>query len=140
MRTPILARFALVLALAFVPVVATYGQVDADPRPADSDPDGAGGFPWLCLFTSVAALVGLYFVVRRREQATEAEYKAGRHPDVVWYCRACDRDVSGSTCPHCQAPNPFTHDAAELQAASRAKRNHHRSGRPRQTSNHPHES
>jgi hypothetical protein len=113
MRTRILANFALAVALALVPVATTYGQIDSEPRPADSDPDATSGFPWLCFAASVAALVGLYVVVRRREQATEAEYKAGRRPEAVWYCRACDRDVSGPICPHCRAPNPFIHEPAE---------------------------
>jgi hypothetical protein len=114
MRTRILlVKFALTLALALVLVATTYGQNDAGPRPADSDPDAASGFPWLCFVTSVAALVGLYIMVRRRERATEAEYKSGRAPEAVWYCRACARDVSGPICPHCRAPNPFIHEPAE---------------------------
>jgi hypothetical protein len=122
MRTRILARFALAFALALVPVATTSGQIDAVPRPADSDPDAASGFPWLCFVISVAALVGLYVVVRRRERATEAEYKAGRRPDDVWYCRACDRDVSGPICPHCRAPNPFIPEPIEHPPRNHAKR------------------
>jgi hypothetical protein len=122
MRTRILASFALVYVLALVPGATTYGQIDAAPRPADSDPDAASGFPWLCFVTSVAALVGLYVVVRRRERATEAEYRSGRAPEAVWYCRACARDVSGPICPHCRAPNPFTNEPVERVRSE--KKNH----------------
>lgn len=121
MRTRILPRFAFALALALVPVAMTSGQIDAEPRPADSDPDAASGFPWLCFVTSVAVLVGLYVVVRRRERATEAAYRSGRAPGAVWYCRACARDVSGPICPHCRAPNPFTDEPVDHAAGKRAK-------------------
>jgi hypothetical protein len=126
MRTRILVPFASALTLILVPVAATSGQI-----PADSDPDAAGGFPWLCFVTSVAALVGLYVVVRRRERATEEGCKSGHRPEAVWYCRECDRDVSGSTCPHCGAPNPFTHEPLERPARKRTRRDrpeniHHR--------------
>jgi hypothetical protein len=117
MRTRILLPFALAFVLAFVPVATTHGQVDAD-----ADPDASGGFPWLCFVTSVAALVGLYVLVRRREQATEADFKVGRTPETAWYCRACDRDVSGPTCPHCHAPNPFTHEPTDQPARKRPRR------------------
>jgi hypothetical protein len=118
MLTRILTPFALVLALALVPVAATHGQVDAD-----TDPDAAGGFPWLCFVTSVGALVGLYVVVRRREQAAEEDCKSGHRPEAVWYCWECARDVSGPTCPHCRAPNPFIYEPIERV---RPTKMHHR--------------
>ena len=106
MRTPTPARFALAIALALAPAAAARGQADAD------DPDAADGpgFPWACFAVTVVALGGLYVFVRRREQEVEEDLRHGRGPAAVWFCRACDRDVSGPVCPHCRAANPFGHD------------------------------
>jgi hypothetical protein len=107
MRPPTLARLALALALSLTVGPAARGQDDeAGPPEPTADP----GFPWLCFATAVTALAGGYVLVRRREQAAEDEQRRGRRPAVPWYCRACDRDVTGPACPACGAPNPFLHD------------------------------
>jgi hypothetical protein len=110
------AAWALALALTFG--AAAHGQDEPEsPRP---DPEAAEqGFPWLCFATSVAALGGLYWLVRRRERELGLDGPGARQPESAWYCRACDRDVTGPECPHCQAPNPFLHEP--LDRASRRR-------------------
>ena len=104
---------ALVLAIALG--AAARGQDPTDVPPTDPDPAAEQQFPWLCFATAVAALGGLTVFVLR------AARKAG--PGAWWYCRACDRDVSGPECPHCRAPNVFLHDAA-VGPADGARRRH----------------
>jgi hypothetical protein len=116
MPTPTHARLALALALALVlaPCPVARGQDDADVPAANpaADPESARGqgFGWVCMVAAVAAVGGLYVLVRRRQQAAEEDWRRHRGPATAWYCRACDRDVSGPACPHCGAPNPFQHE------------------------------
>jgi hypothetical protein len=97
----------MVMILTLTLGAAAHGQDDPVAPPANPEADAASGFPWLCFATAVGALGGLYVLVRRREQALEADGRPGRGPGTNWYCRACDRDVSGPACPDCGAPNPF---------------------------------
>jgi len=105
MVTPIRA-LALALALA----APARGQDLLDAPPPDPEPPAEAGFPWLCFATSIAALGGLGFFVRRRERELGIDFLWGRKPDLGWYCRACDRDVTGSECPRCRAANPFINE------------------------------
>ena len=98
------ARPALALGLVLLLGAAARGQ-EEDASSTASDPESSGGSSWACFVISVAALGGLYALVRRRQREAAAAWHRGRL--VTWYCRACDRDVSGPACPHCQAPNPF---------------------------------
>jgi hypothetical protein len=108
------ARWILVLALALgLGAVARGQDEDADTWSSDPDSSGSRGTAWFCFAASVGAIGGLYVLVRRRQQAAEANWRGGRGPAVVWYCRECDRDVSGSKCPHCRAANPFVHEVEE---------------------------
>jgi hypothetical protein len=117
MRTQTLAPFALAIAGALSPAGPARAQLDEAPPPADAAADR--GYPWLCTIMSVAAVGGLFAAVRRRERAVEADRKRGIRPEPVWYCRRCDRDVSGQECPRCQAPNPFAHEPAEWSVQAR---------------------
>ena len=109
-------KLALALALALAPACAAPAPADADAPAADPEPAAERGFPWLCFATSVAALTGLYFLVRRRERAAETDRRKGRGPEAVWYCQACDRDVSGPACPRCRAPSPFADEPTWIRA------------------------
>lgn len=121
MRTP---TRALTLTLALTLWAAARGQDDDAPAPpADPEVAAEQGFPWACFAMSVAALGGLYVLVRRREQAAEAEQRLGGPPPPPWYCRACDRDVSGPECPRCGAPNPFL-DAVPVADPDSRRRRH----------------
>jgi hypothetical protein len=129
MRSPTHARLALALTLALVVSPVARGQDDADAPAADPDSPRGSGFGWVCVVTAVAAVGGLYVLVRRRQQAAEEEWRRGRGPATPWYCRACAKDVSGPACPHCQAPNPFHHgpldadvDTAAARITSRPRR------------------
>jgi hypothetical protein len=108
------APWAMAFALAFVPVGTIGAEDDSDA--AAEEPAAEQGFPWLCFTVSVAALGGLYILVRRREREVEADQRRGGKPAAVWYCRACDRDVSGPECPRCRAANPFGHEPVEQPA------------------------
>jgi hypothetical protein len=107
MRSRDYVRLTLALALSLAPACAARGPADADVPAADPEPAADRGFPWLCFATSVAALTGLYVLVRRRERATDSDRREGRGPEAVWYCQVCDRDVSGPACPRCRASCPF---------------------------------
>jgi hypothetical protein len=103
-RAPAGWTVALALALG----AAARGQDLSDAPPPEPDPEAAEqGFPWLCFLTSVATLGGLFVLVRRREQEVHGDRPGIRELGAVWYCRTCDRDVSGKECPHCRAPNIF---------------------------------
>ena len=102
MGTPIRA-LALTLALAAV----ARGQELLDSKAPDPEPAAEAGFPWLCFATAVAAIGTLGFFVRRRERELGVGRWGARKPDLGWYCRACDRDVSGPECLRCRAANPF---------------------------------
>jgi len=104
----------MAFALTFVPVGTIRGEADSD-SPAE-EPAAGQGFPWLCFAVSVAALSGLYVLVRRREREVEADQRRGGKPAAAWYCRACDRDVSGPECPRCRSANPFGHELVEEPA------------------------
>jgi hypothetical protein len=105
MRIPRPTGPACALVLAVVLGAAAHGQDATDVPLTDPDPSAEQEFPWLCFATTVAALGGLAVLVYR------AARKAGPGgPGTWWYCRACDRDVSGPECPHCRAPNVFVHD------------------------------
>ena len=96
-------------ALALMLLLTAPARGEDEPvTPADAEADG--GFPWLCFVTTVAALGGLYVFVRRRERTVEADERRRRGRLVDWYCRACDRDVTGRACPHCGTANPFGHE------------------------------
>jgi hypothetical protein len=107
MGTPIRA-LALILALAG----AARGQDLLNTPPPDPEPAAEGGFPWVCFATAVAALGTLGFFVRRRERELGVAGWGARKPDLGWYCRACDRDVTGPHCPRCRTSNPFIQDRA----------------------------
>ena len=111
MRTRTVAPLAMAFALAFVPVGTIHGEADPDAPP--EEPAAGQEFPWFCFAVSVAALGGLYVLVRRREQEVEADQRRGGKPAAAWYCRACDRDVSGAECPRCRAASPFVHEPVE---------------------------
>ena len=115
------AHLTLAIALSLITAAPTRGQTVLDARPA-AEPEDRSGFPWACFGLSVMALGGLYVLVRRRERAAEADPRLRRGPDIGWYCRACDKDVSGSECPHCRAPNPFVHEPIVANAGSRSGR------------------
>jgi hypothetical protein len=104
------------LALALTLSATASAQDLPEPVPPDPEPAAEAGFPWLCFATSVAALGSLYVLVRRREREVGLDRPGVRKPELGWYCRACDRDVTGSECPHCRAPNPFLQDAAGRHA------------------------
>jgi|SRR5262245_23509890 len=110
MRYLIRAGLALLLALTQNVGIVAAGQDDKEYPRADPEAATADGFPWVCFATSIAAIVGLYALVRRREQAIESDQMQGRRPATAWYCRTCARDVEGEDCPRCHAPNPFQHD------------------------------
>jgi len=128
MPPPTYARLALALALALVPGAVARGQDDADASPADPDPPSGHGYGWVCFAIAVGAVGGLYVLVRRREQAAEADWRRRRGPEPVWYCRACDRDVSGSVCPRCRAANPFLHEPPDADVGISAGRDATRPG------------
>ncbi|HKB03891.1 MAG TPA: hypothetical protein VKD90_16840 [Gemmataceae bacterium] len=107
MRTPIRTRPLWVITAALAIGTAARGQDLLNAKPPDSEPQAEAGFPWLCFLTAVAALGGLYVLVRRREREVGLDRPGVRKPEPGWYCRACDRDVTGPTCPRCHAPNPF---------------------------------
>lgn len=123
MRTRMLARWAVALAVALAWIGTALGRGHADAPLGAADPAAKQGFPWLCPVASLAALVGLYVLVRRREREVEADRKRGRGPENTWYCRECDRDVSGPECPRCRAPNPFHHEPADQPEDRRSARN-----------------
>jgi hypothetical protein len=120
MRTPILLRFVVVTTSTLLTVGPLHAQLDAAPPPAEQNSAAGSGFSWLCPTVLLAAVGGLYFAVRRRERAAEAEH--GIRHELVWYCRQCDRDVTGSECPGCRTPNPFTHEPAESSTGTRTRR------------------
>jgi hypothetical protein len=122
MPSPTHTRLALALALGLTLNAVAHGQGDADASPADPDPPNGHGFGWVCFATAVAAVGGLYVLVRRREQAAEANWRRRRGPEAVWYCRACARDVGGPVCPHCRATNPFLHEPADADLGTWAGR------------------
>ena len=101
------ARLALVLGLALTLTAVARGQDEEYATSSSADPESSGGFPWACFVISVAAIGGLYALVRRRQREAAAEGRWDRGPAANWYCRACDRDVGGPTCPRCRAANPF---------------------------------
>jgi hypothetical protein len=107
-----LIRFGIAFVLILVLSARTLagGHDDVDFQQPAKTPANEEGFPWLCFVTSVASVVGLYVLVRRREQAVETEVKKGRGRLVPWYCRSCNRDVVGAECPRCLTANPFTDD------------------------------
>jgi uncharacterized RDD family membrane protein YckC len=107
MGTPIRA---LALALALALAAAARGQDMLDAKLPDPNPAESGGFPWLCFAASIAALGTLGFFVRRRERELGIDFLGCRKPDLGWYCRACNRDVTGSECPRCRAASPFIHE------------------------------
>jgi hypothetical protein len=119
---PIRAGLALVLALTLNVGIVVRGQDNEHFKRTNPDQAADQRFPWLCFATSIAAIVGLYVVVRRREQAVESDLKKGRGPRMPWYCRACDRDVVGPECPHCHAPDPFQHDSGDGAKTSRSQK------------------
>jgi hypothetical protein len=123
MTTAISPRPAWALALALTLAAAAHGQQDPTdaPPPPPAEEAEAQGFPWLCFFTSVAALGGLFYFVRRRERELGLDRPGARGPERPWYCRACDRDVTGRECPRCGAPNPFLneHEAVEREGRRR---------------------
>jgi hypothetical protein len=127
MRNSARMRWALALVVALTFNIIAHGQDNADPPPVDTEPAAEQGFPWLCFIITVAALVGLYFFVRRREQVVGADHPRGRDMENDWYCQACDRDVSGPECPHCRAANPFIHDPIDTDDGTRLKRMSQRS-------------
>src|SRR3954452_15468623 len=109
MRSAISPRPAWALALTLALGAAARGEEDESPPPPQEEAE-AQGFPWLCFATSVAGLGGLYWLLRRRERELGLDHPGARRPESSWYCRACDRDVTGPECPRCHAPNPFIHD------------------------------
>jgi hypothetical protein len=124
------ARWTLALALALIVGAVARGQgEDADTWTADPDQPSGHGSTWFCFVIAVAAVGGLYVLVRRRQQALEAQWRGGRGPAVVWYCRACDRDVSGPSCPHCRAANPFAHERPDVDTDVPPVRSASRPGR-----------
>jgi hypothetical protein len=110
MRTATVPGPAWALALALTFGAAARGQDPTDEPPPPPEEAEAQGFPWLCFATSVAGLGGLFWLVRRRERELGLDQPGARRPETAWYCRACDRDVTGSECPRCRAPNPFIHE------------------------------
>jgi hypothetical protein len=114
--------FALVLSFG----VAGCSQANEGYAPKDVEPAAEGGFPWVCFATSVAGLASLYVLVRRREQLAELDQKHGRGNEIGWYCRTCQRDVSGPECPRCRAANPFVEEATDgwerKQESARSRR------------------
>jgi hypothetical protein len=116
MGTPIRTRPVWALAVALAVATAARGQDVPDPPPADPEAAAEAGFPWLCFLTSVAALGGLYVLVRRREREVGLDRPGVRKPEPGWYCRACDKDVDGPECPRCHAPNPFLDELAGRHA------------------------
>src|SRR5688572_1160283 len=103
MTIPRPAACALVLVIAFG--TAARGQEPTDIPLPDPDPAAEEQFPWLCFATALATLGGLAVLVWRTAQRV-----GPCGPGTGWYCRACNRDVSGPECPHCRAPNVFLHD------------------------------
>jgi hypothetical protein len=122
MWPPRLTRFALTVALCLAPGARAHGQDALENPPAIPEAADESGFSWLCFLTAVASLGGLYVVVRRRERAVEATVKTRGRPETAWYCRACDRDVTGPACPNCHAPNPFLDAVAADDALTRRHR------------------
>jgi hypothetical protein len=116
MQPPI--RPALALALTLVLGAVACGQGDADAA-ADPEPAAGPGSGWLCFAVAVAAVGGLYVVVRRREREIEADRRRGGGPESAWYCRACDRDLIGQVCPRCGTANPFLQEAPDPEARTR---------------------
>jgi hypothetical protein len=116
MRISTHARLARARALVLAPARLARAQDEED------DPDGGQRFPWLCFTTSLAAIGGLYVLVRRREEAIEEDLRRGRGPEIGWYCRACDREVTGPECPRCGAENPFLHEPRHVEVVTRAGR------------------
>ena len=102
------------------------------PSPAAPEPAADKEFPWLCFATTVTVLGGLYVLIRRREQAVEADQRSGHLPELAWYCRACDRDACGPACPTCGSPSPFSQDLSDAdpgpQPAPRVSRPGNRGG------------
>ncbi|MBO0697298.1 MAG: hypothetical protein J2P46_02785 [Zavarzinella sp.] len=115
MRALIRARAGWTLALALGLAAGAQAQNQFDAPPQDPDPEAAAeheaGFPWLCFLTTVAALGGLFVFVRKREREVRGDRPTTPELGSVWYCRTCDRDVSGRECPYCRAPNVFLTDA-----------------------------
>jgi hypothetical protein len=116
METTIRTRLAWALAVALTVGAAARGENPLEAQPSDPEPAAEAGFPWLCFAVSVAALGGLYGLVRRREREVGADRPGVRRPEPGWYCRACDHDVTGPECPRCHAPNPFLTEPAGRHA------------------------
>jgi hypothetical protein len=100
------AQTVIFLALTLGAAAAHGGEDPVAPL-ANAETAAEPGFPWLCFVMAIGALGGLYYLVRRQEQSLAADGRPGRRPSAYWYCRACDRDVTGPECPDCLAPNPF---------------------------------
>ncbi|HVK12491.1 MAG TPA: hypothetical protein VM597_27320 [Gemmataceae bacterium] len=126
MWPPKLTRFALTVALCLALGARVLGQNAPETPPAIPEPADENGFSWLCFLTAIAVLVGLYVVIHRRERAVEATVRTNGRPETAWYCRACDRDVTGPACPNCHAPNPFLDSVAAGDALARRNRTGHR--------------
>lgn len=100
------AALALALGLVLALAATARGQLEEPPLPPP-DPEAPAGFPWAAFVFSVAVIGGLFALVRRQQRQAAAEGRYDRGRLVTWYCRACDRDVSGPACPRCRAANPF---------------------------------
>lgn len=100
----------MAVALILLLPLGSSSRGDDNAGPAAPEAVADRGFPWLCFITTVGAVAGLYVFVHRREQAAEAERKRCGAIASPWYCRACDRDVTGPECRRCGAVNPFLNE------------------------------